>query len=207
MKKSFALIICMLLGLAVLAGCGGQTAQPVESAAAAQGGATVQQKELTEQELQTLEPLFRIVMGCSENGFSGQPDAKTASIVVYNMINYDIFTAEDGDRTDDWVSDAMLQKIYEDCFTDHATPLDFSSYTIMSRKDEGYNWKHSDMGLTPEATVTDSKGIGNDEYEVHVSLRYPEDTELTGTGTFVIHKKEDGKFGYTLSAWEYTWNA
>lgn len=28
MKKSFALIICMLLGLAVLAGCGGQTAQP-----------------------------------------------------------------------------------------------------------------------------------------------------------------------------------
>ena len=60
----------------VLAGCGGQTAQPVESAAAAQGGATVQQKELTEQELQTLEPLFRIVMGCSENGFSGQPDAK-----------------------------------------------------------------------------------------------------------------------------------
>ncbi len=146
-------------------------------------------------------------MGCSENGFSGQPDAKTASIVVYNMINYDIFTAEDGDRTDDWVSDAMLQKIYEDCFTDHATPLDFSSYTIMSRKDEGYNWEHSDMGLTPEATVTDSKGIGNDEYEVHVSLRYPEDTELTGTGTFVIHKKEDGKFGYTLSAWEYTWNA
>ena len=49
MKKSFAFIICMLLGLAVLAGCGGQTAQPVESAAAAQGGATVQQKELTDQ--------------------------------------------------------------------------------------------------------------------------------------------------------------
>ena len=45
------------------------------------------------------------------------------------------------------------------------------------------------MGLTPEATVTDSKGIGNDEYEVHVSLKYPEDTELTGTGTFVIHKR------------------
>ncbi len=58
MKKSFALIICMLLGLAVLAGCGGQTAQPVESAAAAQGGATVQQKELTEQELQTLSLYF-----------------------------------------------------------------------------------------------------------------------------------------------------
>lgn len=207
MKKSFALVICLMMGLAVLAGCGGQTAKPVESAAAAQGGATVPQRDLTEQELQTLEPLFRIVMGCSENGFSGQPDVKTASIVVYNMLNYDIFTAEDGNRTDDWVSDALLEKVYADCFTDHAAALDFSSYEIMSRKDDGYTLEHSDMGLTPEATVTDSKGIGNEEYEVHVSLRYPEDTELTGTGTFVIHKKEDGKFGYTLSAWEYTWNA
>ncbi len=206
MKKSFALMICLLLGLAVLAGCGGQTAQPIESAAAAQGEAAVPQKDLTEQELQALEPLFHIAMGCSD-GFSGQPDAKTASIVVYNMLNYDIFTDEDGNRTEDWVSDALLEKVYEDCFTEHAAALDFSTYEIMSRKEDGYTLQHSDMGLTPEATVLDSKGIGNDEYEVHVSLKYPEDTELTGTGTFVIHKKEDGKFGYTLSAWDYTWNA
>ena len=123
------------------------------------------------------------------------------------MLNYDIFTDEDGNRTEDWVSDALLEKVYEDCFTEHAAALDFSTYEIMSRKEDGYTLQHSDMGLTPEATVLDSKGIGNDEYEVHVSLKYPEDTELTGTGTFVIHKKEDGKFGYTLSAWDYTWNA
>ena len=191
MKKSFALMICLLLGLAMLAGCGGQTAQPIESAAAAQGEAAVPQKDLTEQELQALEPLFHIAMGCSD-GFSGQPDAKTASIVVYNMLNYDIFTDEDGNRTEDWVSDALLEKVYADCFTEHAAALDFSTYEIMSRKEDGYTLQHSDMGLTPEATVLDSKGIGNDEYEVHVSLKYPEDTELTGTVLLSSIKKRMG---------------
>ena len=69
----------------------------------------------------------------------------------------------------------------------------------MSRKDEGYNWEHSDMGLTPEKPSRTAKASVTMNMKC-MFRRYPEDTELTGTGTFVIHKKEDGKFGYTLSA-------
>ena len=107
------------------------------------------------------------------------------------------FTAEDGTvQTINGQRCDAAKKIYEDCFL--PTMLrrwTFSSYTIMSRKDEGYNWEHSDMGLTPEANgYGQQKASVTMNMEVHVSLRYPEDTELTGNGYLCDPQKRGREF-------------
>lgn len=213
MKKPFALLVSILLGMTLLSGCGASPAAPQQSAAAAQGGvaaptASAQPEALTQEELKTLEPLFNIVASCTgQDGLREAPTCEDASIVVYNMINYDVYTSQDGDRTDSWVSDALLEKVYHDCFADTSAALDYSTYAIMRKKDNGYEFDHSDMGEGPEITVTGSEHGSGNEYEVSVSLKSFEDMDLSGTGTFVLEKNAESKFGYSLKSWQYVWNA
>ena len=149
--------------------------------------------------------------GCS-GGLCGKefkqvPDPATAAMVVYALVNSDVYTEADGERTQTWVSDALLEKIYTDCFENTKTPLDFSSFSLMERKDNGYAFSPSDTGQGAKIETLSSEKTNNDTYQIKVNIKSYDDLELSGTGKFIVRRNKNSKFGFCIVSWEYVWNA
>ena len=206
MKRIFVGSVCFILSILCLAGCG-QKAAPEPSSAAAQGQAKPVQKTLSEEEMTTLKPLLDAVAACAEKEFKQVPDPATAAMVVYALVNSDVYTEADGERTQTWVSDALLEKIYTDCFENTKTPLDFSSFSLMERKDNGYTFSPSDTGQGAKIETLSSEKTNNDTYQIKVNIKSYDDLELSGTGKFIVRKNKNSKFGFCIVSWEYVWNA
>lgn len=206
MKRIFVGSVCFVLSILCLAGCG-QKAAPEPSSAAAQGQAKPVQKTLSEEEMTTLKPLLGCSGGLCGKGIQTGAGPATAAMVVYALVNSDVYTEADGERTQTWVSDALLEKIYTDCFENTKTPLDFSSFSLMERKDNGYAFSPSDTGQGAKIETLSSEKTNNDTYQIKVNIKSYDDLELSGTGKFIVRKNKNSKFGFCIVSWEYVWNA